>query len=179
MKTLETINREIEALRAELETVEGTETEIYTRIVGYYRSVRNWNRGKREEYGKRRLFNVDKAFTEMDRGRPVFPAAGPAMSPDRNADTAEAPWASYTLFYRAACPNCPPVKSIMDQVSAPGLDVNVDTDDGMTLAAEHSIYATPTVTFHDEDGTEVFRATDAVTLSRFLAGAGAPAGQPA
>ncbi len=34
----------------------GAETEVYSRIVGYYRSVRNWNKGKREEYKERKMF---------------------------------------------------------------------------------------------------------------------------
>ena len=34
----------------------GSETEVYSRIVGYYRSVRNWNKGKREEYKERKMF---------------------------------------------------------------------------------------------------------------------------
>lgn len=34
----------------------GTETEVYTRIVGYYRPLKNWNPGKAEEYKDRLLF---------------------------------------------------------------------------------------------------------------------------
>ena len=34
----------------------GKETEVYARIVGYYRPVKNWNKGKSEEYLDRRLF---------------------------------------------------------------------------------------------------------------------------
>lgn len=44
-RTLQEINIEIEATKKELETVHGTETEVYARIGGYYRSVRNWNKG--------------------------------------------------------------------------------------------------------------------------------------
>lgn len=33
--------------------VQGTPCEVYTRIVGYYRSLKNWNRGKTEEYKQR------------------------------------------------------------------------------------------------------------------------------
>ena len=36
----------------------GNETEVYARIVGYYRSVRNWNAGKTEEFHQRKLFVV-------------------------------------------------------------------------------------------------------------------------
>lgn len=34
----------------------GKETEVYARIVGYYRVVRNWNAGKKEEYKHRKNF---------------------------------------------------------------------------------------------------------------------------
>jgi ribonucleoside-triphosphate reductase len=36
----------------------GRETEVYARIVGYYRPVKNWNKGKAEEYLDRRLFAI-------------------------------------------------------------------------------------------------------------------------
>lgn len=34
----------------------GADTEVYSRIVGYYRPVGNWNKGKREEYFERTTF---------------------------------------------------------------------------------------------------------------------------
>ena len=34
----------------------GTDTEIYSRIVGYFRPVNQWNKGKVEEFGERRTF---------------------------------------------------------------------------------------------------------------------------
>jgi len=34
----------------------GEETEVYTRIVGYYRPVQNWNLGKKSEYKERTSF---------------------------------------------------------------------------------------------------------------------------
>ena len=46
---IEEINRRIEELKREMSAVQGSDTEVYARIVGYYRSVGNWNRGKREE----------------------------------------------------------------------------------------------------------------------------------
>ncbi len=32
------------------------EAEVYTRVVGYYRPVKMWNKGKREEYSQRKMF---------------------------------------------------------------------------------------------------------------------------
>lgn len=35
----------------------GQPTEVYSRIVGYFRSVRLWNKGKRQEFDEREVFN--------------------------------------------------------------------------------------------------------------------------
>jgi len=39
----------------------GEETEIWSRVVGYYRPVQNWNKGKKEEYRQRKTFRKDFA----------------------------------------------------------------------------------------------------------------------
>ena len=39
----------------------GAETEIWTRVVGFHRPVKNWNKGKREEYKGRKVFSMQKA----------------------------------------------------------------------------------------------------------------------
>jgi len=38
----------------------GRQCEVYSRIVGYFRSVRLWNKGKRQEFDERRTFEVSK-----------------------------------------------------------------------------------------------------------------------
>ena len=62
MRNLEVIETELAAAREALSNIKGTPTEVYSRIVGYYRSVRNWNRGKREEYNQRVLFEPDTSL---------------------------------------------------------------------------------------------------------------------
>lgn len=37
----------------------GAETEIWSRVVGYYRPVKNWNKGKKEEFRQRCTFRVE------------------------------------------------------------------------------------------------------------------------
>lgn len=39
----------------------GSECEIYSRIVGYIRPVKQWNKGKKAEFGNRVTFNMEKA----------------------------------------------------------------------------------------------------------------------
>lgn len=59
MKEIKNLDKRISTLKDQLENVTGTQTEVYTRIVGYYRSVKNWNNGKREEFNVRQHYNVD------------------------------------------------------------------------------------------------------------------------
>lgn len=48
----------IEQLEQELANVKGTECEVYSRIVGYFRPVKQWNNGKQEEFFERAMFDV-------------------------------------------------------------------------------------------------------------------------
>jgi ribonucleoside-triphosphate reductase len=36
------------------------ETEVYSRVVGFYRPTKLWNRGKKEEFKERKEFSLDK-----------------------------------------------------------------------------------------------------------------------
>ena len=38
--------------------------EIYSRIVGYYRPVENWNKGKKKEFQERKPHLINKKSTE-------------------------------------------------------------------------------------------------------------------
>jgi len=58
MKTVQEINTEIDVLTEQLANVKGRTTEVYSRIVGYYRSINNWNNGKRTEFDMRVTFDV-------------------------------------------------------------------------------------------------------------------------
>jgi ribonucleoside-triphosphate reductase len=53
------------------------ETEVYSRIVGYYRPVQNWNHGKKSEHGERKVFTVDEKTVRPNDTR-ALPAAAPA-----------------------------------------------------------------------------------------------------
>jgi hypothetical protein len=48
------------------ENVCGLECEIYSRVCGYFRPVRNWNIGKQEEFKERKTFKVDAKIFEVN-----------------------------------------------------------------------------------------------------------------
>lgn len=46
----------------------GEECEVYSRVVGYFRPVKQWNKGKQEEFKDRREFKMGmQPFTEDDK----------------------------------------------------------------------------------------------------------------
>ena len=38
----------------------GMQTEVYSRVCGYHRPVKHWNKGKKEEFLDRKLYQSDK-----------------------------------------------------------------------------------------------------------------------
>lgn len=37
-----------------------TECEVYSRVVGYLRPVKQWNKGKQQEFSDRKMFKIIK-----------------------------------------------------------------------------------------------------------------------
>ena len=166
MRTVETINKEIEQLKDKMRSVKGTDTEVYTRIVGYYRSVKNWNKGKRDEYNKRKLFSQPDKVSMRDVTESAVSTATytDPFTARPSVAAAETP-AKYIYFYRTTCPNCPPVKNWLQSFFIKGEAVNVDEKEGFAKAAAHQIFVSPTVVFLDEDGAEMYRATNVNALN--------------
>ncbi len=42
------------------EKVYAVKAEVYSRVVGYYRPVHDWNEGKREEFKERRYLRTEE-----------------------------------------------------------------------------------------------------------------------
>ncbi len=169
MRTLQEVERELAERKAELSTVTGQETEIYSRIVGYYRSLKNWNLGKREEFRYRTTYAVGAARPQTVEPSPQqSPGAVTQTSVEKTGVTGAT---RYHYFYRTTCPNCRAIKTVLDEMADEAttrVEFNVDEDNGFAQAREEVIMATPTVTFFDADGVEVFRTSDPIELKNHL-----------
>jgi len=164
--TLDQINTRLVELREQKARISGMETEVYARIVGYYRSVRNWNKGKSEEYTKRVNFSRwDR--TETDRPASV-PAAPLAVVPDDKAQHELGFGAAhpneYLYFFRKTCPNCPPVAMWLERSGMDGRRIDVDRESGMHEAERFGIATAPTVVFLNAEGRETGRASTVAAL---------------
>ena len=168
VRTLADVEADIARTKEALANVKGTETEVYARIVGYYRSVRNWNKGKRDEYNHRKLF----VYNESE--APVIEKTVAKQEECAKPAASDAPAVSYELFTRKTCPNCPPVKDYMAGVEMNGVNIDVDSEEGLARAAELGVFAAPTVIFYDENGAETARAHSVKELKAILKAAALP-----
>jgi ribonucleoside-triphosphate reductase len=171
MRTIEEIDRDLAAAREALLSVEETPAEVYSRIVGYYRSVRNWNRGKREEYGERRLYNAEaslalfgKAAGNADKAAPRQ-SAGPETPQSVRLAENESSQARLLLFVRPACPACPSAKEAAGRLGIQVDLVNADTEAGLAQAQERNVFSTPTAIFLSAEGDEIGRALDGKSIA--------------
>ena len=161
MRTIKEIDEEIKALEIDLKNTVGTDTEVYTRIVGYHRAVTNWNKGKRREYDERVTFNLDKKklkvkFKENKTNPEAREIQGNNKRNTGNLDPDSI--AYYNIFYSQFCRNCPPVKNYMNTLPLDGENFDVSSDLGLGIAREYNIMSTPAVLLFDADKNLIQKA---------------------
>ncbi|PIE98063.1 MAG: hypothetical protein CR988_04650 [Treponema sp.] len=163
MRKIDEINAEITAVKNELEDVHGREAEVYTRIVGYYRSVRNWNKGKREEYGHRKMFSSENSKTSELASNCV----DNIDILDEHIENA-GNVAKLEVYTRTTCPNCPPVMAYCKDLNIPVIVHNVDSAEGFTNANNNVVRSAPTVILYNEQGEELNRVYSVSELESAL-----------
>lgn len=64
MATKEELEQKVGALKQQVKEARGTPCEVFSRVVGYMRPVQNWNKGKKEEFGMRKMFDVERCCSK-------------------------------------------------------------------------------------------------------------------
>ena len=176
MRNIVEIDRDLTAAREALAQVRGDPAEVYSRIVGYYRSVRNWNKGKKEEYGERKLYEVsegqiaEKASVEAGMEQCVAAEAVPPEATTATAVKAAAKAAAeprVLLFVQPTCPNCPSAKDAAGKLGIQVDTVNAATEAGLVEASKRNVFSTPTAILLAKDGREISRALDGKGIAAF------------
>ncbi|MEW6439661.1 MAG: ribonucleoside triphosphate reductase [bacterium] len=126
----------------------GKETEVYARIVGYYRPVRNWNKGKAEEFRQRREFLPD-----LPLGRPAPTAREKPTNQTVGQGNPQPVGASrrWKLFIRPACPKCDEVKSHLAAWGVPFQTISLSQPAGHGLFGRYYRQARQKIG-RDQDG---------------------------
>ncbi len=84
----------------------GTNTEVYSRITGYYRPVQNWNDGKSQEFKDRKVYDIANSKLNVK-----TVAADDCACESTDAVMADGVY----LFTTATCPNCKIAVSLLEK----------------------------------------------------------------
>lgn len=133
----------------------GQEAEVYSRITGYYRPVKNWNAGKTQEYKNRTSYVP--ASSALKRGAKAAAKIEEAVEKQRN----QAPVGTY-LFTTKTCPNCRIAKEFLK-----GVDYQVvDAEENPELSSELGVMQAPTLVLV-KDG-QIQKYVNASNIKRFV-----------
>ena len=83
----------------------GKDTEVWSRITGYYRPVQNWNDGKAQEFKDRRTYDI---------GASKLTHCGVKEQAQTPEPPAEQPCEAVELFATKTCPNCKQAEQLLD-----------------------------------------------------------------
>ncbi len=93
----------------------GGNTEVYSRITGYYRPVQNWNAGKTQEYKDRRVYNAAGSMKKRFGGNTEFPSGNQAASESATPMRETSAYDRLIIFATRTCPNCKMAKTFLDK----------------------------------------------------------------
>ncbi|MFA6681046.1 MAG: ribonucleoside triphosphate reductase, partial [Sphaerochaeta sp.] len=113
----------------------GKDTEVYSRITGYYRPVKNWNDGKAEEFKERKLYDIEE-------GR------------KRKGEDA------VMLFTTNRCPNCKVAKRFLDESGIAYKEFDAEKEP--KLAVQYGIMQAPTLVVIKDGLAKVYANASAI-----------------
>ena len=126
----------------------GKDAEVYSRITGYYRPVRNWNDGKAAEYSNRKTYGTDfeqyAVKSEADLVAATVAEEKPLVQKN-------------VLLSTKICPNCKMMKA---RLEAAGIDFEViyaEEPEGAEIAKAYDITTAPVLLVPTEDGVDLYR----------------------
>ena len=123
----------------------GKETEVYSRITGYYRPVKNWNDGKLQEFKDRQTYNVDldekvtkhEDTCECEKCEKEAPKVTEIM-----------------LFTSPTCPNCKIAKMMLEKAGISYKNIDAIANKDLTMA--YGITKAPTLLVPNGDSYDVY-----------------------
>ncbi len=123
----------------------GNETEVYSRITGYYRPVKNWNDGKSQEFKDRKVYDISNSVMKARTvaAQEVMEAQGVSVDETRTF-----------LFTTKTCPNCKIVGMHLDEAEI--AYEKIDADEAPDLVQKYGIRQAPTLVVVKDGKVESF-----------------------
>ncbi len=135
----------------------GAETEVYSRITGYYRPVKNWNDGKSQEYKCRKLYDIN-ASHEINRKDSECANKKETKKKNEEKD-------SLILFGTKTCPNCKMAIKLLDDKKIKY--TKVDAEEDVELTKKFGVKQAPTLI--EIKNNEVTKITNLSNIKKYVA----------
>ena len=134
----------------------GKEAEVYSRITGYYRPVKNWNDGKSQEFKDRKVYDIGRSKLRRA-GR-----AGAEVTAEVQPSTATG---DLMLFATRTCPNCKQAEELLREA---GIGYRkVLAEENPDLAVRYAIRQAPTLVI--DDGKDPVKVVGVGKIRQFAA----------
>ena len=116
----------------------GADTEVYSRITGYYRPVKNWNAGKTQEFKDRKTYSIEEMKTPVSTVEEIKKEEKTSVV---KTDS------KVLLFTTKTCPNCLMIKKVLRDKQ---IDYElIDAEENVELSKKYNIVAVPTLVTQD------------------------------
>ncbi len=112
----------------------GEEAEVYSRITGYYRPVKNWNDGKTQEFKERKVYDITNSHMRP-RTQAAAQEAAKASADDSETKT--------LLFTTKTCPNCRVATNSLEKAHI-SYEM-IDAEENMDLVEKYGVMQAPTL----------------------------------
>lgn len=107
----------------------GSATEVYSRVVGYYRPVQQWNNGKREEFKDRLEYLEDKGINGEIKVKVAYEEGGTTSEAEFVTNSGSV-IKKYRIFTLPNCDKCAAAKAYLSD-KVVGQTVDLGSDDGL------------------------------------------------
>ena len=125
----------------------GEETEVYSRITGYYRPVKNWNDGKLQEFKERKVYDVEHSHVKQENFREAEQEEEQRIFEEVNTEEGKV-----LLFTTKTCPNCKLAKDSLEKANI-SYEV-VDAGENEELVRKYGVMQAPTLIVIKEEGVQ-------------------------
>ena len=139
----------------------GNDTEVYSRITGYYRPVQNFNDGKAQEFKDRKVYDIFNSSLKKEER--TVDHAHCACGCEEKAVSADAD-AKFILFATKTCPKCKIAAQLLEKAGIAYEKLFVE--ENVELATELALKQAPTLVIYKGDVAE--KIADLPAIKTFI-----------
>jgi len=142
----------------------GGEAEVYSRITGYYRPVKNWNDGKVSEFESRKTYTPAELFGKETLNAESYSTANDANigmaseSIDDEKKESKPQRRHLVLLTTKTCPNCKTAKNVLTDAGYTYDVLYAEDDNGRKVAEDFKITTAPTLLVEENGKTSLFES---------------------